>query len=164
MSSLSFCRYQKDDLALPGNLPTIKCSSPAPPEIKCLTLLPRNFLFASTLLRSFLSLSLGFKGLIVYYVYLYIHDVCRARKRSHENKLQWSLDLMDVNGDWPCDTTFKEFRSIGSFVYPTFTVAELEDECVQQCMLLQDLVLFLRGFTVREGPWPPHIQVVSWAI
>jgi hypothetical protein len=54
MSSLSFCPYQKDKRAKPGNL--IKLRS-FPLQKKILSLLAQNFLFAPTLLLSFLILS-----------------------------------------------------------------------------------------------------------
>jgi hypothetical protein len=55
-SSILFYPCQKDERALSGNLLIYDALSPQ--EIKCLSLLPQHFLFASTLLLSFRTLSL----------------------------------------------------------------------------------------------------------
>jgi hypothetical protein len=54
-SSLPFSPYQKDERALPGYLLT-RCSF-SPSDIKGLSLFPRCFIFTSTLILSFLTLS-----------------------------------------------------------------------------------------------------------
>jgi hypothetical protein len=58
-SSLPFYPYQKDEWALPGYLLT-RCSF-FPSDIKHLSLSPRCFLFTSTLILSFLTLSLSLR-------------------------------------------------------------------------------------------------------
>jgi ABC-type multidrug transport system permease subunit len=60
MSSISFYPYQKDEWALPGNLRTKGVFYL--PGIKCLSLLPHNFLTASFLLLSFITLSSSSEG------------------------------------------------------------------------------------------------------
>jgi hypothetical protein len=47
-SSFPFYSYQKDELALPGDLRTKRCFTPS--KINCLSLLPHSFLLAPALL------------------------------------------------------------------------------------------------------------------
>jgi hypothetical protein len=63
-SSLPFYPYQKDERALPGYLLTRFSFSPS--DIKRLSLSPRCFLFSSTLILSFLTLSLSLAPKVIY--------------------------------------------------------------------------------------------------
>lgn len=60
ISSMPFHPYHIDKRALPRNLVWIRFF--LPPQIKCLSLLQRNFLFPPTLLLPFIKLSIYLKS------------------------------------------------------------------------------------------------------